>query len=554
MKQLLTLKINVVVMATYVVMFMIPELLVLEDLHWWAPYISVPFNLVVYTALSWFCCTLFALMGRKANAIAHVVLHAVVAFYVLSDIFLFVFFSRHWDVYTVQFLRETNGREASEFVNNFVFSFRTLPMVVSAAGFFILEWWISRKVKLINAWPKRALFRIAWSVCLAVVAVHVAYFSPDVERNYKFVHKFPSPIKFNDIWQTMQSILMYKQQEQDYKRCATSLANYKEQPVCRDSTADFVLIIGESFNRHMSNLYDGRWDTNPLLIERKKQGRLFLFDDVTATSNGTSVVFRYLLSMNSRRDKSEWHEGPMLPLIMRRCGWNVIFYGNQFVVSNQLDENDAAMGFLNVPSVAKALFDNRNNHTFSYDLGLVADYATHRKQLETMYRNFVIFHLYGQHMPAKERYPKEFAKFTPNNINRPELNKAQCNDVAHYLNATLYNDLVVEIASSGCLTIAMLLLCISLTMARRCTTSATNMVVQISIRIVANRMLRSLIFLLWCISLRAMPKSIQNWQLVLRRLAIEDSQTMTLRKLYAIFLECSLPMYVCSIALSTIAI
>lgn len=91
MKQLLTLKINVVVMATYVVMFMIPELLVLEDLHWWAPYISVPFNLVVYTALSWFCCTLFALMGRKANAIAHVVLHAVVALYVLSDIFLFVF-------------------------------------------------------------------------------------------------------------------------------------------------------------------------------------------------------------------------------------------------------------------------------------------------------------------------------------------------------------------------------------------------------------------------------------------------------------------------------
>lgn len=444
MKQLLTLKINVVVMATYVVMLMIPELLVLEDLHWWVPYLSVPFNLVVYTVLSWFCCTLFALMGRKANTIAHVALHAVVALYVLSDIFLFVFFSRHWDVYTVQFLRETNGREASEFVNNFVFSLRSLQMVASTVGFFILEWWLSRKVKLIYAWPKHTWFRIAWSICLAVVVVHVAYFSPDVERNYKFAHKYPSPIKFNDIWQTMQSILMYKQQEQDYERCATSLANYKEQPVCRDSSTDFVLIIGESFNRHMSNLYDGRWDTNPLLIERKKQGRLFLFDDVTATSNGTSVVFQYLLSMNSRRDKNAWYEGPMLPLIMRRCGWNVIFYGNQFVVNNQLDEYDAAMGFLNVPSVAKALFDNRNNRTFSYDLDLVADYATHRKQLETKYRNFVIFHLYGQHMPAKERYPKEFAKFTPNNINRPELNKAQCNDVAHYLNATLYNDLVVD--------------------------------------------------------------------------------------------------------------
>lgn len=53
MKQLLTLKINLVVMAAYVVMLMIPELLVLEDLHWWTPYISVPFNLLVYTMLSW---------------------------------------------------------------------------------------------------------------------------------------------------------------------------------------------------------------------------------------------------------------------------------------------------------------------------------------------------------------------------------------------------------------------------------------------------------------------------------------------------------------------
>lgn len=35
MKHLLTIKINVVVIATYVVMLMIPELLVLEDLHWW---------------------------------------------------------------------------------------------------------------------------------------------------------------------------------------------------------------------------------------------------------------------------------------------------------------------------------------------------------------------------------------------------------------------------------------------------------------------------------------------------------------------------------------
>lgn len=115
--------------------------------------------------------------------------------------------------------------------------------------------------------------------------------------------------------------------------------------------ADFVLIIGESFNRHYSNLYDGKWNTNPRLLKLKNTGRLFVFSDVIASDNGTSQNFKYLFSMNGVRDKGAWCDVPLLPTVMRRCGYNVIFYGNQFVVNDALGEFDSSMGFLNHPYI-----------------------------------------------------------------------------------------------------------------------------------------------------------------------------------------------------------
>lgn len=70
---------------------------------------------------------------------------------------------------------------------------------------------------------------------------------------------------------------MHKSFAHEFDRCAQTLQSYKEPVLSKEQAADFVLIIGESFNRHMSNLYDGAYDTNPRLRQRLAGGRLFVF-------------------------------------------------------------------------------------------------------------------------------------------------------------------------------------------------------------------------------------------------------------------------------------
>ena len=430
-------------MVTYVVMMMITELLVLNTSKWWDPVLSIPFNLFVYISMSWIICLLASCLGDRCSKYIHILCHILLFTYMISDVFLFTFFHRHWDAFTIQFLRETNPREAIEFVEGFVLNFKMLYFLIPSLLFFIGEIWLARRTPSLPFFPKSKLGRVLLGVGVLVLLAQGFYFSSDFEQNYERMARYPSPMKRNNIWELYQSILQYRHFQEEYDRCATSLKQYKEHTRCLEKNADFVLIIGESFNRHYSNLYDGRWDTNPKLSSLLKTGRLFVFKDVIASDNGTSQNFKYLLSMNGVRDKKAWCDVPLLPAVMRRCGYHVIFYGNQFVVNDVLGEFDCSMGYLNHPYIATHIFDERNTKTFPYDMGLVDDYILHRNKMEKSSKNFVIFHLYGQHMPAAIRYPASFGKYTANNIDCKNRTSQQCADIANYLNATYYNDAVV---------------------------------------------------------------------------------------------------------------
>ena len=109
-------KINLVIMITYVLMMMITEFLVINTSKWWDPFVSIPFNTLFYVAVSWVICLLVSFTGKTISKYIHVLLHVVIFSYTISNIFLSVVFHRHWDAFTLQFLRETNLREATEFM------------------------------------------------------------------------------------------------------------------------------------------------------------------------------------------------------------------------------------------------------------------------------------------------------------------------------------------------------------------------------------------------------------------------------------------------------
>lgn len=456
MRPLTTLRFSPIVLLTYIVLFMIPEVVQLNTSRWWDPIVATIFNLALYATVAWALCLIANMGGKRGRCVVHIIFHTLLAAYVVSSLFLTLCFHRHWDAYTIQFVYETNWREAKEFLLTYLFSWSVGASLLLVVVLFTAEVMLSRRGRQLSLVPKARWARTLWGAWLLLMLGHAYFFSFNADENFDRTARCFSPIKRNAFWNLWQSCLKYGEFRAEFERCATVQQQYNEHPQCAETEADLVFIIGESFSRHMSNLYDGAYNTNPLLMQRLRtdKGRLFVFTNAIATDNGTTQNFKYFMSTTSVDQKGvAWCDSPLFPTILRRCGYNVTFYSNQFAPNDNLGQWDASMGFVNHPGIEPYLFNHRNTQKYDYDLPLITDYAQHRAALERPQRNLTIFHLYGQHVGFAMRFPPAFARFKAGDVSkryamRPtsksQLDQAQRQDVADYLNATAYNDVVVD--------------------------------------------------------------------------------------------------------------
>lgn len=468
MKRLIASQFNPATLFVYIILMMVAEIIQLNTSTWWDPLVALIFNLLFYLAFGWTICLAAAISGKMWGKVLHFFFHSAMVAYSASSLFLALNFHRHWDAFTMQFLHETSPKEAGEFLTTYLSRWENVALILCFTLLLLAEWWLNKHTAPRLLFPKNKLGKAGLVCLLATIGSHILFFQTDANRNYDMAANFHSPIKRNALWNLWQSCLQYQTFKKEFERCAETQKAYREKPTCAETEADLVLIIGESFNKHMSNLYDGPYNTNPLLkaritenavSEKNKQakaGKLFIFKDVIASDNGTTQNFKYLLSTASVADKDKgiaWCDRPLFPTILRHCGFNVIFYSNQFAPNDNLGQWDASMGFVSHPAIEPYIFNHRNKRKFPYDLALINDYAEQRHALERQKQNLCIFHLYGQHVNFNERYPETFKRFGPRDVSknylmRPnqtnQLDDNQRSEVATYLNATAYNDSVVD--------------------------------------------------------------------------------------------------------------
>ncbi len=215
---------------------------------------------------------------------------------------------------------------------------------------------------------------------------------------------------------------------------------------CTFRVPNIVLVIGESFGKHHSQQYGYFMPTTPRQIEWEKTGQLVPFSDVVAPWNLTSFVFKNLFSMHVVRQKGEWCDYPLFPQLFRKAGYHVTFATNQFLPKAREAVYDFSGGFfLNHPELSESMFDTRNSRTFRYDEGLLSEYDNNLKQHNTAH-NLIIFHLLGQHVNYRQRYPKDRAQFRAADYKekRAELGHYQRRILSEYDNAILYNDSIMD--------------------------------------------------------------------------------------------------------------
>ena len=217
---------------------------------------------------------------------------------------------------------------------------------------------------------------------------------------------------------------------------------------CSFRVPDIVLVIGESYNKHHSQLYGYDKPTTPRQVAMAEQGSLVPFSDVVASWNLTSFVFKHMLSLYAVGDSGEWCDKPLFPEVFRRAGYHVTFITNQFLPKAREAVYDFSGGFfLNDPALSSRLFDERNTELYPYDGDLVEFHSSLLSPPSSLHENgrLTILHLMGSHVDYQARYPqKTFRRFTPQQYDRPELTPKRRQTLAHYDNSLLYNDSVVK--------------------------------------------------------------------------------------------------------------
>ena len=211
---------------------------------------------------------------------------------------------------------------------------------------------------------------------------------------------------------------------------------------CSYRVPNIVVVIGESYNKHHSQLYGYDKPTAPRQAALEAEGSLVKFTDVVSSWNLTSFVFKHMMSLYAVGDSGEWCDQPLFPEVFRKAGYHVTFVTNQFEPKAKEAVYDFSGGFfLNDPELSQRQFDSRSTKTHRFDDGVLKEYDALNDP--AIKHRLVILHLMGSHVDYRARYPKTRAVFKSQMYDRPELSDKQKQILAHYDNSLLYNDSIV---------------------------------------------------------------------------------------------------------------
>lgn len=415
-------------------------------------------------------CVVLWLLPHKISLWAKRVIYFLFYLLVVVDVYCFVKFDTTITPTMLLLVGETDSREATEFLESYL----TPDVVFSRLGWVLLvmvvhiiwaQVWRNRKKCV--AWIKTkwnfdlqnavrwhlaepwlglimlVLFVVSTINCIADKTAFMRLMSYDNigQVEHELTKKDKAQLYLPG-YRLMFSIYANELTAKQVNKLVDNIDKAKVDS-CSFRSRNIVLIIGESYNRHHAGLYGYDKNTTPRQARRAQKGELIPFSDVVAPWNLTSFVFKYLFSLYTVGDKGEWCDYPLFPELFRKAGYHVTFLTNQFLPQAKEAVYDFSGGFfLNNLLLSSAMFDTRNTRLYRYDAGLLADYD--RLRNENRDNNLIIFHLKGQHVDYRTRFPLDRRHFNPEDYDRPDLKEKELRVLADYDNAILYNDSIVD--------------------------------------------------------------------------------------------------------------
>lgn len=342
--------------------------------------------------------------------------------FIIVDAFLLIQFRTVLSLQSLDLVLGTNVNEAREFLSSYAPPLAVIAGIAAVVAVNAAFWWLAKRMALILAGNRIALWtkRVAAGAGAAVLAYMVVIFA--VYRHGAQVPTFSAPMRMG------YAMVQRAQNTRLLDRLRTLSANTVVEP--SDSPAfDIVWVLGESFSRSHSPLYGYEKPTTPCLSALAADSALVVMTDVVTHEDWTQKVLKSLFSTG--RGNASFGTQPLFPVLMRKAGWKIDLYDNEFL------ENPGSTFFFDDPALSRMMFDKRNTAKTALDGELAETVAL--RDSAAMY----IVHLMGQHFAYVDRYPSHYQFFTSDDYDASRFNSRQREILAHYDNATLYNDAVV---------------------------------------------------------------------------------------------------------------
>ena len=360
------------------------------------------------------------LFFRWLKSLYVIILCLLLNVFIITDFFLIFVFHKIFNEDVADIIIETNPTETA----NFFESYLSIPVFLAILfGFVAFNYLILYISKLLSNSYKSALGILSLLFVLIGFSVFVYMgFSYVFYRNGMNIPQYASITRFSHTINVVRHRVLTIHQLQAVCDSTVATCNDPNRPTV-------VVIIGESHSSYHSSLYGYPLDTNPLLKKRLDEGNFYLFDNVVSVDDHTHGAMKSVFSLDSLG--VNFNNRPLFPKCFKAAGYYTAMYDNQYMVGS-------GISFLTDKGLSESLFDERNDSRYSFDGDLVD--AIEVKDVPSLY----VIHLWGQHYTYMHRYPAEYEIFTSRDYDEKKYNISQRTVIAHYDNACLYNDFVIN--------------------------------------------------------------------------------------------------------------
>lgn len=356
----------------------------------------------------------------------------------------------------IKLIAETNVTEATDMMRAF-FGWK---MIMGLGGFvasLAVVAWLERilygKFRLndrkLPTWTQLAVLAcVAAGAVYMVVSLRIlgADSFSDIERYYPGTHTdMPTKLLSNIASVRTEG----KEVEQWQARVKADLKPGRSEAAPTD-TVDVVVVIGESFIKSHSQVYGYRLATTPFQAAERAAGRLVAYSDARSAFSNTSGSMLSFFSLNVANAGEEPLEGTFWPVLYRNAGWDIYMLDNQHTEDSGIF-NFTISGILHSDFISKNVYSYTSEYSnIGNDLDFVKkEFAKASEKKPGSPKRLWIYHLWGQHVQAANRYPHtpQYSRFLAKDYGfrrEPWLCDCHKEIIAHYDNATYFNDRVLK--------------------------------------------------------------------------------------------------------------